>query len=122
MRALFFPLPPQSRSSLRVMLRAAAFLALLFAAPALAQEAEPSTPGGFFSGIAREILPHSPETPTADFVRQSRPADMDYRPFDPTADRTDRRKTAEEMARVTRELEAAAAANRQKAARVKIPN
>lgn len=107
----------------RAMLRAAALLALLLATPAFAQDAEePSTGGAFIGRIYRSIMPSAPETPTADFVRQSRPGELDYRPFDPTADRSNRRKPAEEMARVTARLEAAAAANRRKAARVKIPD
>lgn len=106
------------------MLRLAALFALLAAAPALAQEAEapPSTMGAFFGRIANAVAPRAPEKPTADFVIQSRRDNLDYRPFDPTLARADRRKTADEMARVTSQLEAAAVANRRKAARVKVPD
>jgi len=104
------------------MFRLVLLLALI-AAPALAQEAQPSTGGALIGRLFNSLSPrHAPDGETADFVRQSRPGVLKYRPFDPTPDKVDRRKTAAEMQRISTQLEAAAAANRQKAARVKVPH
>ncbi len=110
------------------MLRPAILLLLALANPMLAppalgqQAAAPETGGSTIRRLYDSLKPQAPEPRTADFVRQSRPGELQYRPFDPTPEKVDKRKTAEEMQRASSQLEAAAAANRRKAARVKIPN
>lgn len=97
-----------------------AALALAFAGAAQAQEA-PSTVGRAIGGLfdalgARKTPPAAP-----DFVQESRPAQLDYVPLTVKA-KGDPKRDAAQMRAVGAELDRAAAENKRKAARVKIPN
>lgn len=60
--------------------------------------------------------------PPADFVVNSRPDQLDYSPLPtPGSGRPTKKKTPAELERLEGELNAAAASNRRRAARVKIP-
>jgi hypothetical protein len=98
------------------------FLPALFAAlagSAAAQEAGPSTGGQIIGGLV-DALGLRKTTHEQDFVRDSRPAALDYVPLAPRPQ--DRRKTAAELEASGASLERAAAENRRRAARVKIPD
>lgn len=102
-------------------------IALMFAfaaqAPqaALAQEA-PASGGAFIGRLFEATGFRAPPGQAADFVRQSRPEQMDYRPFDPTPRKDPRRKSAADLRAMGAGLEAAAAENRRKAASVARPD
>lgn len=98
---------------------AAAFLIL--AGGAAAQEAAPSTGGELIGGVFDALGLRKKPTVDPDFVRESRPAQMDYMPMAPRPEK-DRRKSAAELQAAGAELDRAAAENRRRAARVKIPD
>jgi hypothetical protein len=103
-------------TTLRLCL-AAAFLTL--ASAAAAQQAGPSSGGAVIGGVW-DALGLRKQSQEQDFVRESRPAEMDYVPL--TAKPQDHRKTAAELQAAGASLERAAAENRRRAARVKIPD
>ncbi len=88
---------------------------------ALAQEA-PASGGAFIGRLFDAAGLRAPPRQAADFVRESRPERMDYRPFDPTPKKDPKRKTAADLRAMGAGLEAAAAENRRKAARVAAPD
>lgn len=94
---------------------------VLSAGAALAQEA-PSSGGAFIGQLFDAAGLRAPPRQAADFVRQSRPEHLDYRPFDPTPQKDPKRKTAADLRAMGAGLEAAAAENRRKAARVATPD
>ncbi|MFO1102668.1 MAG: hypothetical protein U1E20_07185 [Methylocystis sp.] len=99
-------------------------LALVFAVAAraaLAQET-PASGGELIGRFFDAAGLRSPPRQAADFVRESRPEHMDYRPFDPTPQKDPKRKTAADLRAMGAGLEAAAAENRRKAARVATPD
>lgn len=104
---------------MNALARAPIFLFAL-AGAALAQE--PPTTGGALIGRFWDAAGlRAPPPPTADFVRESRPAQSDYVPLAPPPEKAKKR-TAAEMQALGASLDAAIAANRAKAARVKIPD
>jgi hypothetical protein len=94
---------------------------VLVAGAALAQEA-PSSGGEFIGRIFDATGLRTTPPQAADFVRESRPEHMDYRPFDPKPKKDPKRKTAADLRAMGADLEAAAAENRRKAARVAAPD
>ena len=103
--------------SLRLPLLAAA---LTLAGAAAAQEA-PATGGQAIGGLFDALGFRKPPPPAPDFVRESRPDTMDYKPLAPTPPRSEK-KSAAEMQAAGAALDRAIAENRRKAARVKVPN
>ncbi len=97
---------------------AAAFATL--ACAAAAQESGPSTGGQIIGGVFDALGLRKQPATEQDFVRESRPASTDYVPL--TAKPLDHRKTAAELEASGAALERAAAENRRRAARVKIPD
>jgi hypothetical protein len=97
---------------------AAVFLTL--AGAAATQEAGPSTGGELIGGVWDTLGLRKKPTQEQDFVRESRPGQMDYVPLAPRP--KDHRKTAAELEAAGTSLERAAAENRRRAARVKIPD
>jgi hypothetical protein len=97
-------------------------IALLLAAPARAEEDAPSsvgaTIGRFFEGVGLRNAP----PPRVDFVERSRPTDLDYAPLGTKETRPDLKAIRAEADAVQKELEAAGAAARARAARVKTPD
>ena len=117
------PLAPQFHVLMRGMIlrrHALLLLSLLLAGPAAAQEA-PATGGSMIGRIFDATGLRAPPPPSADFVRQSRPGELDYAPLTP-APAQSRKKTAAEMEASGAQLDRAIAENKRKAARVKIPN
>ncbi len=92
---------------------------LTLAGAASAQEAAPATGGQLIGGVFDALGLRKPPPAAPDFVRESRPEQMDYQPFTP---RPEKRKTAAELQAAGAELERAAAENRRRAARVKVPD
>lgn len=105
------------------LVRPALTLALLagFAGAALAQEA-PASGGAWIGRLFDAAKLRSAPAPTPDFVRDSRSEHLEYRAFDPPVDRKAARKTADELKAAGAILDAAAAENRRKAARVATPD
>lgn len=96
---------------------------LVLAGPTLAQDGGPDSIGQaigqVFEGVNLRATPPQP----ADFVVQSRPAEVDYVPLAPAGARqTSNKKSPKELRKIEDEFGAAAAANRARAARVKIPD
>lgn len=96
----------------------ALFIAL--AGTAQAQQAAPTTGGALIGGVFDALGLRKQPTSQPDFVRESRPAQMDYVPLAPKPE--SHRKTAAELQSAGASLERAAAENRRRAARVKIPD
>ncbi|MEK4033265.1 hypothetical protein WOC76_17860 [Methylocystis sp. IM3] len=92
---------------------------LTLAGAAQAQEAAPATGGQLIGGIVEALGIRKPPPAAPDFVRESRPEQMDYLPMTP---RPEKRKTAAELQAAGAELERAAAENRRRGARVKVPD
>jgi len=116
-------LTPQSDAPLRGMiLRRFIFLVLSLAlpGPAAAQEA-PTTGGSFIGRIFDATGLRTAPPPAADFVRESRPQQLDYAPLSPKPEKSGR-KSAAELQASGAALDRAAAEARRRAARVKIPN
>lgn len=93
----------------------------LLAGAAAAQEA-PSSGGELIGRLFDAAKLRNPPPPPADFVRDSRPQQMEYRSFDPTPARDAKRKSAAELRAVGAGLDAAIAENRRKAARIAVPD
>ncbi len=87
----------------------------------MAQEA-PSSGGEFIGRLFEATGFRAPPRPAADFVRESRPEHMGYRPFDPAPQKDPKRKSAADLRAMGAGLEAAAAENRRKAASVARPD
>ncbi len=100
---------------------ALALIVTLAGDAALAQEA-PASGGEFIGRLFEATGFRSPPRPAADFVRQSRPEQMGYRPFDPAPRKDSKRKSAADLRAMGAGLEAAAAENRRKAASVARPD
>lgn len=104
---------------------AAALFLILAAAPAGAARADDSRPASVGEAIGRMFegagLRNRPPEP-ADFVTRSRPSDLDYAPFATPDSRPDTKKIRDESAALQKELEAAGAASRARAARVRRPD
>ncbi|WP_292528685.1 hypothetical protein [Methylocystis sp.] len=100
---------------------ALALIVTLAAHAALAQEA-PSSGGEFIGRLFEATGFRAPPRPAADFVRESRPEHMGYRPFDPAPQKDPKRKSAADLRAMGAGLEAAAAENRRKAASVARPD
>lgn len=92
---------------------------LVFAGAASAQEATPATGGRLIGGLVEALGIRKPPPAAPDFIRESRPDQLDYRPFEP---RPEKSKTAADLQAAGAELDRAAAANRRRAARVKVPD
>jgi len=95
-------------------------LSIFAAGAASAQQAAPSTGGRLIGGVFDALGLRKQPTQEKDFVRDSRPAEMDYVPLAPRP--ADHRKSAAELQAAGAELERAAAENRRRGARVKIPD
>jgi hypothetical protein len=91
--------------------------AALIATAALAQDA----PGQAIGGIVEGLGLRKPPPPAPDFVRESRPAQLDYAPLAPKPD-SDPKKRAQALGATGAALDRAAAENRRRAARVKSPD
>jgi hypothetical protein len=105
---------------MRTISIATTFAFALISVPAAAQEA-PSTVGGAI-GRAVEALgvrKTAPEAP--DFVRESRPAELDYAPMAPKPV-SDPKKRAQALGAAGASLDGAAAEARRRAGRAKVPN
>jgi hypothetical protein len=100
---------------------AMALIFALSARAALAQEA-PSSGGEFIGRLFDAAGFRAPPRQAADFVRESRPEQMNYRPFDPKPQKDPKRKTAADLRAMGAGLEAAAAENRRRAASVATPD
>lgn len=119
-RGLFAPQFPDRIPGMIAIRAALVFLPLVLAGAAAAQEA-PATGGALIGRIFDATgLRHAPPPPS-DFVRQSRPEQLDYVPLAPAAE-TKGRRSAADMQALGAELDTAIAANRAKAARVKTPD
>jgi hypothetical protein len=111
---------------LRLLRPSALFLAAAAlasaAASARAQEAAPGSIGEAIGKIIEGVEIRAPQARPAEFVTRSRPATLDYQPLAPAgARKVDKAKNAQQAQALEKELTAAAAANRRRAARVKIP-
>lgn len=95
-------------------------LSLTAAGAASAQQPAPSTGGRLIGGVFDALGLRKQPAQEKDFVRESRPAEMDYVPLAPKP--PDHRKSAADLQAAGAELERAAAENRRRAARVKIPD
>lgn len=95
-------------------------LVALAAGPTRAQE-QPSTGGALIGRFWDAIGMRAAPPPPPDFVRNSRAQQLDYKPLAPSPGPTKKRSAAE-MQALDASLESAVAANRAKAARVKIPD
>lgn len=98
----------------------AACLLVMSLASASAQEA-PATVGGMIGRFLDSAKLRSEPPPPADFVRASRPQELDYAPYKPKPAPA-KKKTAAELQAAGASLDAAIAANRAKAARVHVPD
>lgn len=105
-------------SPLRFLVIAAA---LAFAGAASAQERASATGGQAVGSLFEALGLRKPTPPAPDFVRQSRPAKMDYAPLTPTPEK-DGKQRAAQMQAAGSALDRAAAEARRRAARVKVPN
>jgi hypothetical protein len=97
-----------------------AALLIVIASATAAQETGSMTGGQIIGGVYDALGLRKQPANEQDFVRESRPASMDYVPLAPKPQ--DRRKTAAELEASGAALERAAAENRRRAARVKIPD
>lgn len=93
---------------------------LAFAGAAGAQDA-PSTGGRAIGSIFDALGLRKPPPTPPDFVRESRPADLDYAPLAPTPERN-QKKSIEKLQSTGAALDRAAAENRRRASRVNVPN
>ncbi|MGD9545376.1 MAG: hypothetical protein AB7F41_14135 [Methylocystis sp.] len=93
-----------------------------FAAGAAGAQDAPSSGGAFIGRIFDATGLRTPPPQAADFVRNSRPDQLNYRPFDPTRPKNPRKKSAAELRAMGASLEAAAAENRRRAAAVARPD
>lgn len=117
--------PAKIRSFTRPMhplrLALSALAAFALATPAAAQEGAPSTGGQAIGAVFDGLGLRKPVPAAPDFVRESRPGQLDYVPLSPTPEPT-AKKSAAELQAAGATLDKAAAENRRRAARVKIPN
>lgn len=102
--------------------RLAIVLIIVFAGHAALAQQAPASGGAFIGRLFDAAGLRAPPGQAADFVRESRPEHMDYRPFDPTPRKDPKRKTAADLRAMGAGLEAAAAENRRRAARVATPD
>lgn len=93
---------------------------LLLAGAAMAQEA-PVTGGQAIGGLFDALGLRKQPPPAPDFVVNSRREGLDYAPLVPAPEKS-RKRTPAEMQALGAELDRAIAANRRRAARVKIPD
>lgn len=100
---------------------ALALICALAAGAALAQEA-PASGGEFIGRLFDATGLRAPPRQAADFVRESRPDRLDYRPIEPTLPKDSRRKTAADLRAMGAGLAAASAENRRRAANVARPD
>jgi len=102
------------------------FLAVAATGGAHAQESGSETVGASIGKFFEGLDMRRPPPPPADFVTHSRTGATSYTPFaapTPPADvKKDAKKSAARAAALEKELAAAAAANRARGARVKIPD
>lgn len=96
--------------------RLAVALIFAFAASAAWAQEPPASGGAFIGRLFDAAGLRSPAPQAPDFVRQSRPEQLHYRPFDPTPPKDPKRKSAAELRAMGAGLEAAAAENRRRAA------
>lgn len=94
--------------------------ALLAAGAARAQDA-PSSGGQAIGGLFEALGLRKPIPPAPDFVRESRPERLDYKPLAPTPKPT-AKKDAANLQAAGASLDRAAAQAKSRAARVKVPN
>jgi hypothetical protein len=88
---------------------------------AAAQQGPPSTGGAAIGALFDALGVRKPSPPAEDFVRDSRPAQLDYLPLAPTPEKT-APKTAAQLQAAGAALDRAGAEARRRAARVKIPD
>ncbi|QGM97628.1 hypothetical protein [Methylocystis parvus] len=98
-----------------------ALIAAAFAAPAMAQEG-PSTGGQAIGGLFDALGLRKPVPAPADFVRETRPRQLDYVPLAPAPEPVQAKKNASDLQAAGAALDRAAAENKRRAARVKIPD
>lgn len=100
-----------------------AFACVALASPALAQESAPASLGEAIGKVFEGANLRSTPSKPADFVVRSRPASLDYMPLaEKGAVRKSDKKSAKELKHMEDDFSAAAAANRARAARAKIPD
>lgn len=97
-----------------------AFVAL--SAPARAADGGPATIGEAIGKLFESANLRSTPPPAADFVVRSRPAELDYTPLAKPQTGPPGTRNASELQKLEKELGAAAAANRSRAARVRAPD
>jgi hypothetical protein len=90
-------------------------------ASAAAQEAQPSTGGQTIGRLFDALGIRKPPPPAPDFVRESRPARLDYVPLAPKPD-GDAKANAARLRETGASLDRSAAEARRRAARVKTPD
>lgn len=96
-------------------------IALAVSGPAVAEEGPPASIGEAIGRLFEGANLRTPRPPPAEFVVRSRPAELDYAPLAPPGRKAPTAKNAEELQKLKSELAAAAASNRRRAARVKVP-
>jgi len=101
---------------------AVVLISALAAAAASAQEPPPASGGAFIGRLFDAAGLRTPPPQAPDFVRESRPEQLHYRPFDPTPPKDPKRKSAADLRAMGAGLEAAAAENRRRAAGVARPD
>lgn len=89
---------------------------------ARAEESAPSTIGEAIGKLFEDVNLRTPPSAPADFVVRSRPAELDYAPLATPGAQPTKKKNAKEIRSLQKELGDAAAANRSRAARVKVPD
>jgi hypothetical protein len=94
--------------------------AALIACPAAAQEA-PSSVGKAIGNAVEALGIRKPLPAAPDFVRESRPAELDYAPMAPRPE-ADAKTRAQALGAAGASLDGAAAEARRRAGRVKVPN
>lgn len=95
--------------------------ALTLSGACLAQEASISTGGQAIGGLVEALGLRKPTPAAPDFVRDSRPEQLNYVPLAPTPEKP-KKKDAEALQAAGAALDRALAENRRRAARVKTPN
>jgi hypothetical protein len=105
---------------MRIFSIMASFALALIACPAAAQDA-PSSIGNAIGNAVEALGIRKPPPAAPDFVRESRPPQLDYAPMAPKPE-ADAKKRAQALGAAGADLDRAAAETRRRAGRVKVPN
>lgn len=103
----------------------ALLLATALAAPsgaALAEDGPPASIGAAIGSLFEGANLRRSAPPPADFVVRSRPAELDYQPLARPAAEPPKTRDPSQLQKLEKELAAAAAANRSRAARIRVPD